>query len=109
LAAKECGAVCEEKIKYDDVYATLSLSPSIVARGRRDRALACCSVLLLEPSYEFSASLDSSELQIFVGFRCTFCRGKNLSGWNVEKGVYKEIFIYRDWSPREREKEIFHQ
>ncbi len=88
----------------------LSLSPSVVARGRRDRAHACCSDLLLEPPCEFSASLDpSSELQIFVGVRCTFCRGKDLSGWNVERGVYKEIFIYRDWSAREREKKRSHQ
>jgi hypothetical protein len=60
-------------------------------------------------SCDFSASLDPSELQIFIGFRCTFCTERIFSGWNVERGVYKEIFIYRDWSPREREKERSHQ
>jgi len=56
------------KIKCDDVYATLILSPSIVARGRRDRAHACCSVLLWESSCEFPSFSGSFGTADFYRF-----------------------------------------
>jgi hypothetical protein len=38
--------------------------------------------------------VPSSDLQIFVGFRCTFVRGKNLSGcWNVERRLQGDFHI----------------